>query len=45
MGCSPAEYRKWYKGITTQCPVIFYGEKGEKEGEEEKKAKVPSYLL
>ncbi len=45
MGCSPAEYRKWYKGITTQCPVIFYGEKGENEGAEEKKAKVPSYLL
>lgn len=44
MGCSPAEYRKWYNGQLEICPVAAVQEP-EKELDTEKEKPVPSYLL
>ena len=49
MGCSPADYRKWYRGLIKECPVIA-AEIPEKENASKKsgiaaKKNVPSYLL
>ena len=51
MGCSPADYRKWYKGINEECPVAAANQdQGEdkapkKSGAAAKGKNVPSYLL
>ena len=51
MGCSPADYRKWYRGLSEECPVIPAENKEEefqqpKSSKKEKSGKnVPSYLL
>lgn len=51
MGCSPADYRKWYKGINEECPVAAANpDQGEekapkKSGAAAKGKNVPSYLL
>ena len=51
MGCSPADYRKWYRGLSGECPVIP-AENKEEESQQSKNTKkgksgknVPSYLL
>ena len=49
MGCSPADYRKWYRGLIGECPVAA-AEIPEKENVSKKsgiaaKKNVPSYLL
>ena len=51
MGCSPADYRKWYRDLSDECPIII-GENKEgsaKVSMKDKKGKsgknVPSYLL
>ena len=51
MGCSPADYRKWYRGLSEECPVAWTESKEEsaKTAKNAKKGKsgknVPSYLL
>lgn len=51
MGCSPADYRKWYRGLSDECPIITGENKEEsaKVSKKDKKGKsgknVPSYLL
>lgn len=50
MGCSPADYRKWYKGLTGECPVVAAEIPEEdaastKTGAATKGKNVPSYLL
>ena len=55
MGCSPADYRKWYRGLEEKCPVAASENKEKessqsrenvKKGKKEEKGKnVPSYLL
>ena len=55
MGCSPADYRKWYRGLEENCPVAASENKEKessqsqenvKKGKKEEKGKnVPSYLL
>lgn len=52
MGCSPADYRKWYRDLEKECPVTAAMNKKEekpqpaKAAEKEKAGKnVPSYLL
>lgn len=52
MGCSPADYRKWYRGLESECPVLAVKneeEDGPQTGEKGKTSKtgknVPSYLL
>ena len=51
MGCSPADYRKWYWGLSEECPVAWTESKEEsaKSAKNAKKGKsgknVPSYLL
>ena len=51
MGCSPADYRKWYRGLSDECPIITRENKEEsaKVSKRDKKGKsdknVPSYLL
>lgn len=51
MGCSPADYRKWYRGLSEECPVTAC-EREEEAGQPLKNTKkgksgknVPSYLL
>lgn len=43
MGCSPADYRKWYKGQEEKCPV--WANASENEAKVKKGKNVPSYLL
>ena len=43
MGCSPADYRKWYKGQEEKCPVLANA--SENEVKVKKGKNVPSYLL
>ena len=43
MGCSPADYRKWYKGQEEKCPV--WANASENEVKVKKGKNVPSYLL
>ncbi|MGO4945405.1 helix-turn-helix domain-containing protein [Blautia sp. Sow4_E7] len=51
MGCSPADYRKWYRGLSEECPVAWTESKEEsaqtaKNAKKGKSGKhVPSYLL
>ena len=51
MGCSPADYRKWYRDLSDECPIITGENKEEsaKVSKKDKKGKsgknVPSYLL
>ena len=51
MGCSPADYRKWYRGLSEECPVTACERESEAEQplKNTKKGKsgknVPSYLL
>ena len=52
MGCSPADYKKWYGDLEKECPVTAAINKKEekpqpvKAAEKEKVGKnVPSYLL
>lgn len=52
MGCSPADYRKWYRGLTDECPVTAAENEEDKTAQAEKKPgstkngkNVPSYLL
>ena len=51
MGCSPADYRKWYRGLSEECPVAWTEseEESAKSAKNAKKGKsgknVPSYLL
>lgn len=53
MGCSPADYRKWYRGLEEKCPVAAsenkenaQSQENVKKGKKKEKGKnVPSYLL
>ena len=52
MGCSPADYRKWYKGLNEECPVAAAANPAQEEEKAPKKSdtaakgkNVPSYLL
>ena len=42
MGCSPADYRKWYRGLSEECPVAWTESKEEsaKTAKNAKKRKV-----
>ena len=51
MGCSPADYRKWYRGLEEKCPVTVTDKEKESTQsadhvpEEKTEKNVPSYLL
>lgn len=45
MGCSPADYRKWYQGQMEECPVLPAGSQGKAEEKKKSRKNVPSYLL